>query len=58
MLVAKVRAYPRKELNFEVLQSRVGTGLTHKHKTRLLALQSSIRLGWKGTPGTNTLAYY
>jgi hypothetical protein len=25
---------------------------------RLLALPATIRLGWKGLPGTNTLAYY
>ncbi len=25
---------------------------------RLLALPTNIRLGWKGLPGTNTLAYY
>ncbi len=25
---------------------------------RLLALPESIRLGWKGLPGTNALAYY
>jgi hypothetical protein len=24
----------------------------------LLALPANIRLGWKGLPGTNTLAYY
>jgi hypothetical protein len=24
---------------------------------RLMALPTSIRLGWKGLPGTNTLAY-
>jgi hypothetical protein len=27
-------------------------------KGRLLALPTNIRLGWKGLPGTNTLAYY
>jgi hypothetical protein len=26
--------------------------------SRLLALPSNSRLGWKGLPGTNTLAYY
>ncbi len=25
---------------------------------RLLASPTNIRLGWKGLPGTNTLAYY
>jgi hypothetical protein len=25
---------------------------------RLLALPTKIRVGWKGLPGTNTLAYY
>jgi hypothetical protein len=25
---------------------------------RLLALPTNIRLGWKGLPGTNTLAYF
>jgi hypothetical protein len=25
---------------------------------RLLALPTNIRLGWKGVPGTNALAYY
>ncbi len=25
---------------------------------RLLASPTNIRLGWKGMPGTNTLAYY
>jgi hypothetical protein len=25
---------------------------------RLLALHANIRLGWRGMPGTNTLAYY
>jgi hypothetical protein len=25
---------------------------------RLLALSTNIRLGWKGLPGTNVLAYY
>ncbi len=25
---------------------------------RLLALLANIELGWKGLPGTNTLAYY
>ncbi len=25
---------------------------------RLLALPTNIRLGWKGLPGTNALAYY
>jgi hypothetical protein len=25
---------------------------------RLVALLPNIRLGWKGLPGTNTLAYY
>ena len=25
---------------------------------RLLVLTADIRLGWKGLPGTNTLAYY
>ncbi len=25
---------------------------------RLVALPANIRLGWKGLPGTNTLAYY
>jgi hypothetical protein len=32
---------------FQVLQSRVGSGFT-----------ANIRLGWKGLPGTNALAYY
>ncbi len=27
-------------------------------KGRLLALPTNIRLGWKGLPGTNILAYY
>jgi hypothetical protein len=27
------------------------------HKDRLLALPINIRLGWKGMPGINTLAY-
>jgi hypothetical protein len=27
------------------------------HFGRLLALPSNIRLGWKGLPGTNTVAY-
>jgi hypothetical protein len=27
-------------------------------KGRLLALLINIRLGWKGLPGTNALAYY
>jgi len=27
-------------------------------KGRFLALPTNIRLGWKGLPGTNTLAYY
>jgi hypothetical protein len=25
---------------------------------RLLASPTNIRLGWKGSPGTNTIAYY
>jgi hypothetical protein len=25
---------------------------------RILALSTNIRLGWRGLPGTNTLAYY
>jgi hypothetical protein len=38
--------------------------LTLKNQTRLevfrqaLALSENIRLGWKGLPGSNTLAYY
>jgi hypothetical protein len=28
------------------------------HEGRLLALPANIRLGWKGLPGINTLAYY
>jgi hypothetical protein len=27
-------------------------------KGRFLALPTNIRLGWKGLPGTNTLAFY
>jgi hypothetical protein len=27
-------------------------------KGKLLALTTNIRLGWKGLPGTNALAYY
>jgi hypothetical protein len=26
--------------------------------TQVLALPANIRLGWKGFPGTNTIAYY
>jgi hypothetical protein len=28
------------------------------HYSRLLALPTNIRLGWKSLPGTNTLVYY
>ena len=32
--------------------------LRARRKGRLLTLLSNIRLGWKGLPRTNTLAYY
>jgi len=30
----------------------------YKYSTRVLALQTNIRLGWKSLPWTNALAYY
>ncbi len=42
MLVGNARTYPIEE----------------PFKGRLLALHTNNRLGWRGLPGTNTLAYY
>ncbi len=42
MLVGKARIYPIEE----------------PFKGRLLALHTNITLGWRGLPGTNSLAYY
>jgi hypothetical protein len=36
-----------------------GSSIGNKDRDKvLLALSTNIRLGWKGVPGTNTLAYY
>jgi len=43
MFAGKAGAYPSE-----------GTPL----QSRLLALPTNIRLGWKGFPRTNTIAYY
>jgi hypothetical protein len=45
MIAGKGGAYPNKA-SFRLLLAR------------LLALPTNIRLGWKGLPGTNALAYY
>jgi hypothetical protein len=46
MFAAKAGANPRLE-NLKIASHR-----------QVLAITANIRLGWKGLPGTNTLAYY